>query len=107
MNQRQNNRTMKTIDQVYDPHFTKKFKEKSSSDFRREFSLTIHAVGRTVEEAIRALAKDGRDWKNIKDIQFQEVDTPCKWYVRFWANGVSMKAAGEYVNGGVILTWWK
>ena len=97
----------KVTDQVYDPHFSKKFKEKGVSDFRREFHLTIYSVGKTVEDAIRALAKDGRGWKNIANIEFQEVDTPCKWCVRFTADGTSMKAAGDYVNGGVILTWWK
>lgn len=94
-------------DQVYDVHRSQQFKEKGPTDFRREFHLTIHSVGTTVEKAIRALANDGRGWKTITDIEFQPTDKPCEWYVRFWANGTSMKAGGEYVNGGVILTWWK
>lgn len=92
-------------DQVYDPQ-RKTFREKRPTDFRRSHQLEIYAVGATIEKAIRALATDGRGWKNIKDITFEPVDKPCEWYVRFWANGTSMKAGGEYVNGGVILTWW-
>lgn len=93
-------------DQIYDT-LNKRFRDKRPTDFRRSYEKTIYAVGTTVERAIKALASDGRGWKNIKDITFEPVDSPCEWYVRFWANGTSMKAGGQYVNGGVILTWWK
>ena len=93
-------------DQVYEPHFDKKFKDRASNEFRREFNLTIYAVGTTVERALKALGKTN-EWGKIDNIVFQEVDTPCVWYVRFTSDGTSMKASGEYVTGGVIVTWWK
>lgn len=101
---------MKTIepvkDLIFDPHFTHRFQEKKPGDFKREFSLTIYAVGVTVESAIKSLAQ-AIGWGDIDGIEFQPIDVPCEWYVRFHADGTSMKASGEYVTGGVIVTWWK
>jgi hypothetical protein len=97
---------MPVEDQIYEPHFQKKFRPKVPTDFRREFNLTIYAVGTTVERALKALAKTN-EWGKLDKIVFQEVDTPCDWYVYFTADGTGMKASGEYVTGGVIVTWWK
>lgn len=93
-------------DQIYDPHFTKRFKERKPGDFRMEFNLTIYAVGVTVETALLSLGET-LGWGRIENIDFQPVDVPCNWHVRFHAGGTSMKAAGQYVTGGVIVTWWK
>jgi hypothetical protein len=96
-------------DQIYDMHFSKKFQPRKADDFRRTFQLIIYAVGRTVEEALKELGRTNH-WNGVYDIKFQtEVDKPCEWYVRFTVGDsrTSMKAAGEYVTGGVIVTWWK
>lgn len=81
----------------------------SASDpkFNRSCKLEIHAVGPTVEAALQHMQR-GLSWGEIEHIEYQKHDgAPCTWYVRFTAGGTSMKAAGEYVRGGVIVTWWK
>jgi hypothetical protein len=72
----------------------------------REYNLTIHAVGKTVKGALVSLGRDFR-WGKVENIEEQTSDVPARWFVRFTAGGTSMKAAGEYVRGGVIVTWWK
>lgn len=78
--------------------------------FNRSFHFEIYAVGETIEKAILALAETLK-WENIENIELQNDKCinmkPCEWYVRFTADTTSMKAAGEYVTGGVIVTWWK
>jgi len=76
------------------------------SEFNRAYSVVIHAVGVDIPSALEALGR-GLGWGHIDGIVMQEVDVPCKWYVRFHADGTSMKASGEHVRGGVIVTWWK
>ena len=93
-------------DLIYDAPFSKTFQPRKPEDFRRPFELTIYAVGRNVEEALEALGKE-RKWGKVEGIEWQEVDVPCEWYVRFIADGTSMKASGEFITGGVIVTWWK
>jgi hypothetical protein len=93
-------------DQIYDCHFNKKFEDRQPDDFQRSFNLTIHAVGTSVERAIHTLGRSLK-WGKIANIEWQPIDTPCQWYIRFEAGGTSMKASGEYVTGGVIVTWWK
>lgn len=90
-------------DMVYD---NGKFTPRKPEHFQREFHLTIFAVGATIEGALNALGTTNK-WGDLTKIEHQPVDVPCKWYVRFRADGTSMKAAGEYVSGGVIVTWWK
>lgn len=76
------------------------------SDFNRSHRLEIYAVGVDIPSALDALGR-GLGWGQLDCIVKQEVDVPCKWYVHFTADGTSMKAAGEFVRGGVIVTWWK
>jgi hypothetical protein len=96
----------KVKDMIFDPGFGKTFQPRQPEDFRMDFQLTIYAVGTTVENALEAL-KTTLGWGKITDIEFQSVRVPVEWYVRFHAGGTSMKAAGHYLTGGVIVTWWK
>lgn len=76
--------------------------------FNRSFHVEIYSVGETIEKAIFALGKT-LGWGEIENIQLQSDPKlkPCEWYIRFTADTTGMKAAGEYVTGGVIVTWWK
>lgn len=68
---------------------------------------TIWAVGKTPEEAIRALceARLGKFGGELTSLEGG--DERYTWGFRFTADGTSCKAAGVHVPGGVILTWWK
>lgn len=92
-------------DKVYDI-MGRRFQKRKQDDFRRSFVLEIYAVGRTVEAALKELGKT-LGWGKVAKISFQEMGVPCEWMVRFTAGGTSMKASGQYVTGGVIVTWWK
>ena len=72
----------------------------------REYQLTIHAVGTTVKAALVSLGRGVR-WGKVENLVAQPSEVPAQWFVCFTAGGTSMKAAGEYVRGGVIVTWWK
>lgn len=83
-------------------------KKKITPVFKRTMLVEIHAVGTSIASALRALGR-GTGWGKVADIEI-EVDpnnSPAQWFVRFTAGGTSMKASGEYVNGGVVVTWWK
>lgn len=83
------------------------FYNRLPSHFQRSFKLEIYAVGSDVQSALFSLG-ESLNWGEIEDIEFQShEDAPCEWYVCFYAGGTSMKASGEYVTGGVIVTWWK
>lgn len=101
---------MATVDVVCDQMSSGagRFKPRKKTDFQRDFNLHIYAVGKNVETALKALGASLK-WGKVYNIEFQEVDTPCNWYVYFKVGkgGTGMKAAGEYVTGGVIVTWWK
>lgn len=83
-----------------------KFHPRLKDDFQRAYTCTVYSVGRSVKEALLALA-ERTGWGAISNIEFQDTDIPCNWYVRFNSETTSMKASGEYVTGGVIVTWWK
>lgn len=76
------------------------------SPWRRSFKIEIYAVGRNIKEALAALA-ESCGWDEVTGIEDQKTDVPCEWFVRFHADGTSMKASGEHVAGGVIVLWWK
>jgi hypothetical protein len=63
------------------------------------------SVGKKPEQAIRAYGRH-HSWGKVANLQRQE-SLPDHWYYTFTASGTSMKAAGIYVTGGVIMTWWK
>lgn len=95
-------------DLVFDVFNKAKPAPRQPTDFQRSFHLEIYAVGRDVKEALLALGQ-ACAWGEITDITFErdQALSPCEWYVRFHADGTGMKAGGEYVTGGVIVTWWK
>ncbi len=70
---------------------------------------TVWSVGATPLDAIRALCK--ARWNG--DLEGELTPLPggnpsLEWGFRFQSdNGTSFKAAGIFVPGGVILTWWK
>ena len=72
----------------------------------------VYSVGKTPELAIRALGKKV-GWGRVHGFESQPTNdadmSPFEtWYYRFWTGqGTSMKAAGRFVPGGVILDWWK
>lgn len=75
--------------------------------FKRSAKFEVFAVGNTIENALYSLAETN-NWGIIRNITLQPNEgAPCNWYVRFKSEGTSMKASGEYVTGGVIVTWWK
>lgn len=67
---------------------------------------TILATGEAPEQAIHALGRE-LGWGPLDRFEEQEANASDEWYYRFRADGTSMKAAGDYVPGGVTLTWWK
>ncbi len=67
----------------------------------------IHAVGKSPEECIIAMA-EFKGWGEVTKITNLEGGDPkYTWGRRFYADGTSAKAAGWEVPGGFILTWWK
>ncbi|MBK1666622.1 hypothetical protein CKO28_01010 [Rhodovibrio sodomensis] len=85
-------------------------------DMRERTGLqhSVFSIGTTAEAAIEAFAhmlvgEDGAR-EHAKDIDIEPVtDRPAfQWSARFKlaSNGTGMKAAGIYVPGGAVLTWW-
>ena len=69
----------------------------------------VYSVGVAPYEAICAFAQ-ARGIGSVEPNSLQPLDGGDKhyhWGYRFWAGGVSFKAAGQNVPGGVVLTWWK
>ena len=74
----------------------------------------VYSVGKTPIAAIQALGKTV-GWGKCHGFKKQPVERPDapehytanEWYYRFWSgDDTSMKAAGRYVPGGVIVDWW-
>lgn len=72
-------------------------------------SARAYSVGATPREAIIALCKVrlGKFGGTLTEIPCDSSDPRFEWGYRFTADGTGCKAAGIYVPGGVILTWWK
>lgn len=74
-------------------------------------TMRVFAVGRNVEECIRFFAWTIND--EVQEGSIQELEggsDPKLQWGRAWVtskNGTSMKCAGCYVPGGVVMTWWK
>jgi hypothetical protein len=65
------------------------------------------SIGKTPEDAIRALAEE-MEWGEVEmGAGLEGGDPKYTWGYRFRAGGTSFKAAGWSVPGGVVLTWWK
>jgi len=97
----------KSIHQVREEEILRTLSEVAQEARRTALAEEIFAVGKTPEEAIRALAL-ALDWGEITKISNLEGgDARYTWGRRFLADGTSMKAAGWDVPGGVVLTWWK
>jgi len=74
-------------------------------------TLEVHAVGFDVPSAMRALA-DGLGWGILTDLTWdvgQDLHHRIEqeWDARFTVAGKTHKAAGQFVRGGVIVTWWR
>lgn len=69
--------------------------------------LLVFAVGDTPEGAIAQLcaANDWGELSSIEDLPGGRSD--LDWGRRFVAGGTSFKAAGSFVPGGAVITWWK
>ena len=74
-------------------------------------------------EEVYAIGKDpvdcAKNWcKTNGDMEYTPCEMPANdpmnepseefhWGLRFWADGTSMKCAGKFIEGGVVMTWWK
>lgn len=69
----------------------------------------VFAVGTTPEDCIENFCSEmGESCENIRELEPEQPDHPdFQWGRRFVMDGTGMKAAGLYVPGGVIMTWWK
>jgi hypothetical protein len=71
------------------------------------FGHGIFAVGKTPEEAIVAMETERGNLPVEMGDPLGGNEAEYDWGFRYHANGTSMKAAGQNVPGGVILTWKK
>lgn len=69
-------------------------------------SMRVYASGTTPETAIRELCI-ALGLGEPEAFEPEPARASDEWFYRFTAGGVSMKAAGDHVPGGVTLTWWK
>ncbi len=77
-------------------------------DLSRSDWPTVWSVGKTPKEAIEAFcqARMGGPMESLGESLGSDDDST--WGYRFLVDGgTGCKAAGIYVPGGVILTWWK
>jgi hypothetical protein len=69
----------------------------------------LWSVGATPKDAIEALCQ--ARWQGTLEGELEELrggDLAYEWGYRFKSDdGTSFKAAGIYVPGGVVCTWWK
>jgi NADPH-dependent glutamate synthase beta subunit-like oxidoreductase len=74
-------------------------------------TVLVWAVGKTPEDCIEAFCKARR--MKCEHVPLKsgdpmlETSEEYQWGRRFRMADVGMKAAGIFVPGGVIMTWWK
>jgi hypothetical protein len=77
-------------------------------DLSRADMKTVWAIGETPEKAIEAFCWARLGYSSVERISpLEGGDSNYQWGRRFTCEGTGFKAAGIYVPGGVILTWWK
>lgn len=97
----------KSLNQVREEAIIQAFQEVAEQTRVTALADDIHAVGRTPEEAIASMAHF-KGWGPVTTMAvLEDGDPKYTWGRRFCAGGVSMKAAGWAVAGGVIVAWWK
>lgn len=76
-------------------------------DIRNADMTAIYSIGATPQEAIEAfcLTRMGMPLERLGEPL--DGDKRYAWGFRFTVDGTSCKAAGIFVPGGAILTWWK
>lgn len=76
-------------------------------DIHRVGMAAIYSVGATPREAIEAFCLARMD-KPLECLgESLEGGARYSWGYRFTVDGTGCKAAGIFVPGGAILTWWK
>lgn len=80
----------------------------ANGNFRDETKrIMVFAIGNNPDDAIKAFcAASLWECSNLEPLPLGR-DPMLQWGRRFTANGTSMKAAGCYVPGGAVMTWWK
>lgn len=73
---------------------------------RESIKQTVFAAGGTVEECLRGFA-DSIGNSGIGNVASGPTGEPGGWEATFTSGGTGFKAAGVYVPGGAIMTWWK
>jgi hypothetical protein len=97
----------KSLHQLKEEAIIRHFEEVAEISRLTALQEEIYAVGQNPDQAIRALAY-AKKWGEVTQIADLEGGDPkYTWGRRFCAGGVSMKAAGWSVPGGVVMTWWK
>jgi len=78
-------------------------------DLHKADMPVLWSVGATPRDAIQALCE--ARWQGRIEGNLERLDggnNAYEWGFRFTSdNGTGFKAAGIYVPGGVVLTWWK
>jgi hypothetical protein len=104
----------KSINQLREGAMIQVFQEIADEARMRALAEDIHAVGKTPEDAIRALAA-AKGWgKVVKIDELAGVDPKYAWGRTFLAEGTidpmggtGFQAAGLLAPGGVVLSWWR
>lgn len=97
----------RSLNQVKESAIQRHFEEVAEIARLVALKEDIHAVGKSPEECIVALAAS-KGWGEVTSIRDLEGgDGQYTWGRRFSAGGMSMKAAGVEVPGGFMCTWWK
>jgi len=76
-----------------------------------EFKHTVWAVGPDVPTALATLGSY-LGWSSVTGIVYGASRDMLhtieeEWDAMFQADGKPCKASGQYVRGGVIITWWR
>ncbi len=67
---------------------------------------SVFSIGSNAQEAMKNLAEH-KKWGEIEKMDHLEIGKDFDWAYSFVAGGTSFKAAGVFVLGGAMLTWWK
>ena len=72
----------------------------------------VYAIGLTPEDCARNWCKTNGNMECVP-LEMSPLDPMSEtseefhWGLRFSADGTGMKCAGKFIEGGVVMTWWK
>jgi len=67
----------------------------------------VYAIGKTPKECAQNWCRTNGNMDYSSGDSIDETTEEYHWGLRFTSDGTGMKCAGKFIEGGVVMTWWK